>query len=81
MNLELIKYCSFGYQCPVVLLNIDYSKQIYTLEGVQSLMGQCVSDKKALIALQAIHERLQQLKHVEFEELSFDDISGQNRLF
>ncbi len=81
MNLELIKYCSFGYQCPVALLEIDHSKQVYTEEGVQSLIKQTPSHSEAAKILHSIHARLQQLKYIEIEEISWDDISGQNQLF
>jgi hypothetical protein len=81
MHLELIKYCSFGYQCPVALLEIDHSKQVYTEEGVKSLIKQTPSNSEAASILRSIYNKLQQLKYMEIDEISWDDISGQNQLF
>ncbi len=81
MNIELIKYRSFGYQCPVALLAINQSTQAYTAEGVLSLAKKFEENKGLSTRLFHIYEKLQLLKFQEIEEIKFDDISGQAVLF
>ena len=81
MSLELVKYCSFGYQCPVALVAVNQSTQAYTVDGVKSLIKKFASDNDSVVILQSILNRLEQLKDIEIDEISWDDISGQDNLF
>ncbi len=80
MNVELIKYCSFGYRCPVAILNIDNAKRVYTIEGVQSLY-ESNQDESVSVTLKSILTKLEKLKYIEFDEINWDDLSGQSSLF
>ena len=81
MSLELVKYCSFGYQSPVALVAVNQTTQAYTADGVKSLIKKFASDKNSVDTLQSILNKLVQLKDMEIDEISWDDISGQDKLF
>ncbi len=81
MNFELIKYRSFGYQCPVALLAINQSTQAYTAEGMLSLVKKFQNNEELSARLFGIYKQLELLKYQEIEEIKFDDISGQAALF
>jgi hypothetical protein len=80
-NIELIKYCSFGYRCPVAILAFDGGRQIYTIEGVNSLVDIHSENHSLSLKLKNILGHLRALEYQEIKELSWDDISGQEKLF
>jgi hypothetical protein len=81
MKIELIKYRSFGYQCPVALMAFDQSTQAYTAEGMLSLAKKFKSNADLSERLFHIYKQLESLKYREIDEIKFDDISGQATLF
>jgi len=77
LNIELISYRSFGYQCPVAIIRIDSVRQIYTREGIQSLYNMEPSNNKLELILASLIE----LKNRQIDEIKWDDLSGQEKLF
>ncbi len=81
MLVELIKYCSFGYRCPVAIMIINNERQVFTKEGISSLIKSNRGDQQTTVTLKTILARLEQLTFEEIEEINWDDLSGQSNLF
>ena len=81
VNIEFVKYCSFGYRCPVAIITFNSGRKIYTVEGVNALVR--IHSKDVFLSSKLINilEHLKALEFAEIKELNWDDISGQESLF
>ena len=79
-KIQLIKYCSFGYDCPIAIISINGESCIFNLEGIYSLI-QAHDQKDDKQALSVIYRTMENIDCASLDEISTDDIGGQLKLF